>query len=63
MWMNDIFLIDKSFFLSYLPGPDVGDPLPERPLVHEAQLEGVPADLDQVVEEGAQPGQGVRGGE
>ena len=46
-----------------LPRSNVVDPLPERPLMDVAQLEGVSPDLDEVVEEGAHPGQRVRGGE
>ena len=46
-----------------LPGPDALDPLREWPLVDVAQLEGVAPDLDEVVEEGAEAGQGVGGAE
>ena len=46
-----------------LPGPDTLDPLREGPLVDVAQLEGVTPDLDEVVEERAEAGQGVGGAE
>ena len=42
-----------------LPAANVGHPLGEGPLVDEAELEGVAAHLNQVVEEGAEAGQWV----
>ena len=46
-----------------LPGADVRDALAEGPLVDEAELECVAADLAEVVEEGAEGGERVRRGE
>jgi len=43
-----------------LPAADVAHALGEGPLVDEAELEGVAAHLDEVVEEGAEAGQRVR---
>ena len=42
-----------------LPRSDVRDALPEGSLVDEAELEGVAADLDEVVDEGAEGGERV----
>jgi hypothetical protein len=43
-----------------LPAADVANSLGEGSLVDEAELEGVAAHLDEVVEEGAEAGQRVR---
>jgi hypothetical protein len=43
-----------------LPAADVANTLGEGSLVDEAELEGVAAHLDEVVEEGAEAGQRVR---
>ncbi len=43
-----------------LPATDVANTLGEGSLVDEAELEGVAAHLDEVVEEGAEAGQRVR---
>jgi len=49
--------------LPHLPLPDALDPLAEGTLEPRAELEGVAADLDDVVHQGAHGGQGEGGGE
>ena len=61
MFISPLFLSISP--ITHLPGADAVDPLSEGPLVHMAQLERVAADLDDVVEEGTEAGQGIRRGE
>jgi hypothetical protein len=51
-----VLTYDAHDFHGSLPAANVGYPLWKGSLVDEAELEGVAADLNEVVEEGAEAG-------
>ena len=58
-WGNSSLPTYENADRAHLPRADICDALPEGPLVDEAELEGVTADLHDVVDEGAECGERV----